>query len=49
MGALRSRYVTTLGELEDRLAALGSEEQRLSAENTRLEQDATTQLAALAG
>jgi len=48
-GALRSRYVATLGELEDRLAALGSEEQRLSAENTRLEQEANTQLAALAG
>jgi hypothetical protein len=47
-GALRSRYVATLGELEDRLAALGSEEQRLSAENTRLEQEANTQLAALA-
>jgi hypothetical protein len=47
-GALRSRYVATLGELEDRLAALGSEEQRLSAENTRLEQEANTRLAALA-
>jgi hypothetical protein len=48
-GALRSRYVATLGELEDRLAALGSEEQRLSAENTRLEQEANTRLIALAG
>jgi len=48
-GALRSRYVATLGELEDRLAALGSEEQRLSSENTRLEQEANTRLAALAG
>ena len=48
-GALRSRYVATLGELEDRLAALGSEEQRLGAENARLEQEANTQLAALAG
>jgi len=48
-GALRSRYVATLGELEDRLAALGSEEQRLSAESTRLEQEANTRLAALAG
>jgi hypothetical protein len=47
-GALRSRYVATLGELEDRLAALGSEEQRLSAENVRLEQEASTRLAALA-
>ncbi len=47
-GALRSRYVATLGELEDRLAALGSEEQRLSAENTRLEQEANKRLAALA-
>jgi hypothetical protein len=48
-GALRARYVATLGELEDRLAALGSEEQRLSAENMRLEQEANTRLAALAG
>ncbi|MEO7908968.1 MAG: hypothetical protein ABIV47_04905, partial [Roseiflexaceae bacterium] len=48
-GALRSRYVATLGELEDRLAALGTEEQRLSTENTRLEQEANAQLAALAG
>ena len=48
-GALRSRYVATLGELEDRLAALGSEEQRLGAENARLEQEANTRLAALAG
>ncbi|MDQ2996608.1 MAG: hypothetical protein M3R61_06075, partial [Chloroflexota bacterium] len=48
-GALRSRYVATLGELEDRLAALGSEEQRLSSENTRLEQEANTRLVALAG
>jgi hypothetical protein len=47
-GALRSRYVATLGALEDRLAALGSEEQRLNAENTRLEQEANTRLAALA-
>jgi hypothetical protein len=47
-GALRSRYVATLGELEDRLAALGSEEQRLSAENARLEQEANTRLAGLA-
>jgi uncharacterized small protein (DUF1192 family) len=48
-GALRSRYVATLGELENRLAALGSEEPRLSAENARLEQEANKQLAALAG
>ena len=41
-GALRSRYVATLGELEDRLAKLSGEEQRLSAENTRLEQEAST-------
>jgi hypothetical protein len=46
-GALRSRYVATLGELEDRLAALGSEEQRLSAENIRLEQEASARLATL--
>jgi len=47
-GALRSRYVATLGELEDRLAALGGEEQRLGTENVRLEQAANTRLAALA-
>jgi len=47
-GALRSRYVATLGELEDRLAALGGEEQRLGTENARLEQAANTRLAALA-
>jgi hypothetical protein len=48
-GALRSRYVATLGELEDRLAALGGEQQRLSAESARLEQEANKRLAALAG
>jgi hypothetical protein len=48
-GALRSRYVATLGELEDRLAALTSEQQRLVAENERLEQEANARLAALAG
>jgi hypothetical protein len=48
-GALRSRYVATLGELEDRLAALGAEQQRLNAENARLEQEAKKRLAALAG
>jgi len=46
-GALRSRYVATLGELEDRLAAIGAEQQRLVAENERLEQEANTRLAAL--
>ncbi len=45
--ALRSRYVATLGELEDRLAAIGAEQQRLVAENERLEQEANTRLAAL--
>jgi uncharacterized small protein (DUF1192 family) len=48
-GALRSRYVATLGELEDRLAALAAEQQRLVAENERLEQESNTRLAALAG
>jgi hypothetical protein len=48
-GTLRSRYVATLGELEDRLAALGAEEQRRQAENARLEQEAAARLAELAG
>jgi hypothetical protein len=46
-GALRTRYVATLGALEDRLAALGEEEQRLHAENARLEQEARSRLAGL--
>lgn len=46
-GALRTRYVATLGSLEDRLAALGSEEQRLNAEITRLEAAAKRRLAEL--
>jgi len=46
-GALRTRYVATLGELEDRLAALAAEEQRLNAENAQLEQEANRQLAAM--
>jgi hypothetical protein len=48
-GALRARYVATLGELEDRLAALTGEEQRLNTENARLEQEANKRLTALAG
>ncbi|HEU5097790.1 MAG TPA: hypothetical protein VFU22_02015 [Roseiflexaceae bacterium] len=48
-GTLRSRYVAALGEMEDRLAALGAEEQRVQAENTRLEQQAAARLAELAG
>ncbi|HJZ46239.1 MAG TPA: hypothetical protein VKE41_03700 [Roseiflexaceae bacterium] len=48
-GALRSRYVATLGELEDRLATLGAEQQRLLTENQRLEREASERLAALAG
>ncbi len=47
-GALRGRYIATLGELEDRLAALANEEQRLKADITRLEEQALKALAALA-
>jgi hypothetical protein len=46
-GALRSRYVATLGGLEDRLAALGDEEQRLGAEITRLEGEVQRRLGEL--
>jgi len=46
-GALRARYIATLGELEDRLATLAAEEQRLKAENARLEEEASKQLAGL--
>ena len=46
--ALRARYVATLGELENQLAALNTEEQRLNAENARLEQEANKRLALLA-
>ena len=47
-GALRSRYVATLGGIEDRLAALGAEETRLNASIAELEQQARERLAALA-
>jgi hypothetical protein len=47
-GALRSRYVATLGGIEDRLAALGAEETRLNAAIAELEQQARERLAALA-
>jgi chromosome segregation ATPase len=46
-GALRTRYVATLGGLEDRLAALGAEEQRLNAAIAELETAAKQRLAAL--
>jgi hypothetical protein len=46
-GALRSRYVATLGNLEDRLATLGEEEQRLLAEITRLEGEVQRRLGEL--
>jgi hypothetical protein len=48
-GALRTRYVATLGGLEDQLAALAAEEQRLHAETDRLESEAHAKLAALTG
>jgi hypothetical protein len=48
-GALRSRYVATLGSLEDRLARLGDEEQRLLAEITRLEGEVQRRLGELTG
>jgi uncharacterized small protein (DUF1192 family) len=47
-GALRARYIATLGELEDRLAALTAEEQRLKADIARLEEEALKAIAALA-
>lgn len=47
-GALRARYVAALGELEDRLAALAAEEQRLKAKSAQLEDQAKAALAALA-
>lgn len=43
-GALRQRYVHTLGQLEDQLAASNAEEQRLQAELVRLEELAATRL-----
>ncbi len=48
-GALRSRYVATLGGLEDRLVGLGDEEQRLLAEITRLEAEVQRRLGELTG
>jgi hypothetical protein len=48
-GALRSRYVATLGGLEDRLAKLAEEEQRLKDEIAQMEAEATQRLAALSG
>jgi hypothetical protein len=48
-GALRTRYVTLLGELENRLGALAAEEERLRAEVQRLEQAAAQALKALSG
>ena len=47
-GALRARYVATLGDIEDRLAALAAEEQRLQAEISQLEDDAAHSLSSLA-
>jgi hypothetical protein len=46
-GALRTRYVALLGELEDQLGALGAEEERLKGEITRLEAAAAKALKAL--
>lgn len=48
-GALRTRYVATLGALEDRLAALAAEEARLNGEIARLEREAGQKLAKLSG
>ncbi|MFV9505913.1 MAG: hypothetical protein AB4911_15280 [Oscillochloridaceae bacterium umkhey_bin13] len=39
-GALRQRYVTTLGQLEDRLSTLAEDEQRMRATITKLEEQA---------
>ncbi len=47
-GALRQRYVATLGELEDRLAALAAEETRLRETIARLEEQAAKRLQKLA-
>jgi hypothetical protein len=46
-GALRTRYVTLLGQLEDQLNAYGEEERRLQTEIARLEQEAAATLATL--
>lgn len=46
-GALRTRYVGTLGSIEDRLAALADEEQRLNEGIAQLEREAQARLAAL--
>jgi uncharacterized small protein (DUF1192 family) len=46
-GALRNRYVTLLGELENQLGALTEEEARLQAEITQLEAAASQVLAGL--
>jgi hypothetical protein len=46
-GVLRARYVATLGGIEDRLAGLSEEEQRLKAEIARLEGEASKRLAEL--
>ena len=46
-GALRTRYVATLGQLEDRIAALDAEESRLNAEIARLEEEAKRRLGEL--
>jgi len=47
-GALRQRYVATLGALEDRLATLAAEEARLRALIARLEEQAAKRLQKLA-
>lgn len=47
-GALRQRYVTTLGQLEDNLAALDAREAQLREEIARLEEQARQQLQQLA-
>jgi hypothetical protein len=46
-GALRQRYVTTLGQIEDQLAAAAAAETRLRAEIARLEELAVARLKAL--
>jgi hypothetical protein len=43
-GALRQRYVATLGQLEDQLGQLAADEQRLREEIARLEDQATKRL-----
>lgn len=48
-GALRTRYVATLGALEDRLGGLAAEETRLNGEIARLEREAQQKLAKLSG